>query len=385
MVPGANLLFAPTDEAPALEDVNTLLELLTLLNALLLCWVVALPSSVDYDSLQAADERVRTDDTTGRSFIDCMPIDDYQALGMELPSQMYAYTTSVAAGFVSLTTVTLILTVAYLACTISGDPNDAELDMQNWWEWGKYLILILCGGSATGFLWCSQVLLIFVIINYPNDYVAENWDGSCKDIGGFFHTSDYRNSWQVFRVMFNWIYPGLFFATMYISVLYGVVVKKRRARRAFSIDGTDAGELVINAFKNLYDRRPTKEEMIKARCAVETFKDTYDRSPYVGELKDMLRVIAAFYDKHDRDPDPHELKNAMGLCQPFKRLHGRDPTCSEIVDKLKLISEFKEHRSRMGDRTIAGRDLESAEVKAALSPRAGWDKSVFDDPTGSFW
>jgi hypothetical protein len=207
MVPGANLVFAPDDEAPSLEDVNLLLELLTLLNALLLCWVVALPSSVDYDGLIAADDRVKAGGAES-SYIRCMPFADYDALGMELPSQMYAYTSAVAAGFVALNVVTLILTVAYLVCSISGDPCDAELDMQNWWKWGKYAVLILVGGTATGFLWCVQVLLVFVVINYPNEYIADDWDGSCS-VGGFFHTNDYRNSWQVFRAMFNWVYPGV--------------------------------------------------------------------------------------------------------------------------------------------------------------------------------
>jgi hypothetical protein len=178
---------------------------------------------------------------------------------------------------------------------------------------------------------------------------------------------------------------ALFGATLYLSFLYGHVTKQRRARRAFIIDGTDTGELVIQAFSQLHDRRPTKEEMTKTQCAVETFKDTYDRSPYVGELKDLLRVIAAFYDKHDRDPDPRELTNAMGLCQPFKRLYGHDPTCKEIVDKLEMIGDFKDHRSSMGDSDIAARELLPSEIKAALSPRSGWDKSEFDDPgTTSF-
>jgi hypothetical protein len=224
-VPIFNIMFAPDSETPSFNDVTKLLEIMALVNALMLTWVVTLPSAVDYDHLVAADDRF-IDHNEYMQFADCIswytPQEDHA-----LPSNRYATVSSLAYTSLLTNTLMVLYTVVYLSLTVDPDGIHSQADITLWWSYGRYWILLLMLMTSVGFIMSADVLDVQLLITFP-DYHLLDTPFECP---GSFTSPVPSSSWQVFRYNLNWLAFSQWPALGILSFMYGKVTNAKRKRQ----------------------------------------------------------------------------------------------------------------------------------------------------------
>ena len=170
------------DQPPTFDAMEKTFNLLSLVDALLLTIVFAVPMSVNYQELEAANARYR-DEQSGyhkwwkmlkTPFID----DTFGQLEGTYSSRLNYYLV-LAMAFLSMSFLSVLMCYIAAANSVSDSYEDVDLShghkashrmMQSWWKYTRWLVFAQTIFTALGFVLVYLSIFVLIEIKFPDPY-----------------------------------------------------------------------------------------------------------------------------------------------------------------------------------------------------------------------